>query len=148
MMNDWKEKACINITNLLKENEIMSEEFEDVTYGNGKLVQTAKLIVGESFRGKLVSLRASSKYPDRQNLIMEEENGTPFTVFTSGSLSYAVQDGKLEVGQTYRITRLENKPSKGGTSRTQFKIERLKSNGSIAAPGVNNVKPSGKAGTK
>ena len=123
----------------------MSEQFEDVTYGNGKLVKTAKLAIGDSFRGKLVSLQASSKYPDRQNLIMEEADGTPFTVFTSGTLSYAVQDGKLEVGQTYRITRLENKPSKGGTTRTQFKIERLKSNGVVAAPGVNNVKPSGKS---
>jgi hypothetical protein len=123
----------------------MSDEFEDVTYDNGKLVKTAKLAIGDSFRGKLVSLQASAKYPDRQNLIMEEGDGTPFTVFTSGTLSYAVKDGKLEVGQTYRITRLENKPAKGGTSRTQFKIERLKSNGSVAAPGVNNVKPSGKA---
>lgn len=122
----------------------MSEQFEDVTYGNGKLVKTAKLAVGDSFRGKLVSLQASSKYPDRQNLIMEETDGTPFTVFTSGTLSYAVQDGKLEVGQTYRITRLENKVTKTGTPRTNFKIERLKSNGSVASPGVNNTKPAGK----
>jgi len=123
----------------------MSEQFEDVTYANGKLVKTAQLAIGDSFRGKLVSLQASSKYPERQNLLMEEADGTPFTVFTSGTLNYAVKDGKLEIGQTYRITRLENKPAKGGTSRTQFKIERLKSNGSVAAPGVNNVKPVGKA---
>jgi hypothetical protein len=125
----------------------MSEEYEEITYGNGKLVKTAQLAVGDSFRGKLVSLQASTKYPDRQNLIMEEA-GEPFTVFTSGTLSYAVKDGKLEIGQTYRITRLENKPAKGGTTRTQFKIERLKSNGSVAAPGVNHAKPSGKAATK
>ena len=122
----------------------MSEEFEDVG-GAGKLVKTAKLTIGEAFRGKLVGLQESSKFEGRQNLLMEEANGTPFTVFTSGSLSYAVQDGKLEVGQTYRITRLENKPTKNGTSRTQFKIERLKSNGSVAAPGVNDAKPTGKA---
>lgn len=121
----------------------MSEEFEDVS-GLGKLVKTAQLAIGDSFRGKLVSLQTSTKYPDRQNLLMEESNGTPFTVFTSGTLSYAVKDGKLDVGQTYRITRLENKPSKGGTTRTQFKIERLKSNGAVAAPGVNDVKPAGK----
>jgi hypothetical protein len=120
------------------------EQFEDVTYGNGKLVKTAKLVVGESFRGKLVSLQASTKYPDRQNLLMEDETGAPFTVFTSGTLSYAVQDGKLEVGQTYRITRQENKATKTGASRTSFKIERLKGNGVVAAPGVNNVKPVGK----
>lgn len=119
------------------------EQFEDVS-GNGKLIKTAKLAVGESFRAKLVAFKASTKYPDRQNLLMEEADGTPITVFTSGSLSYAVKDGKLELGQTYRITRQENKPSKGGTTRTQFKIERLKSNGTVAAPGVNNVKPTGK----
>jgi hypothetical protein len=123
------------------------EQFEDVTYTNGKLVKTAQLAVGDSFRGKLVSLQASTKYPDRQNLLMEETDGTPFTVFTSGTLSYAVKDGKLEVGQTYRITRLEDKAAKGGTKRTQFKIERLK-NGKTAAPGVNNVKPSGKSVAK
>lgn len=122
-----------------------TEQFEDVTYGNGKLVKTAQLAIGESFRGKLVSLQVSAKYPDRQNLLMEETDGTPFVVFTSGSLSYAVKDGKLEVGQTYRITRQENRPSKGGTTRTQFKIERLKSNGAVAAPGVKNDKPRGKA---
>lgn len=120
-----------------------NEQFEDIS-GLGKLVKTAKLAVGESFRGKLVSLQVSSKYPDRQNLVMEEADGTPFLVFTSGTLSYAVKDGKLEVGQTYRITRQEDKAAKGGTNRTTFKIERLKSDGSAAGPGVNNVKPTGK----
>lgn len=123
----------------------MKEEFEDISSNNGKLVKTAKLAIGENFRGKLVALQESSKYEGRQNLIMEDATGAPFTVFTSGSLSYAVQDGKLEVGQTYRITRLENKPAKNGTSRTQFKIERLKGNGTVAAPGVKNEKPAGKS---
>ena len=148
--NEYKQLAKeasknMEYINSLKGEKMSAEQFEDVTYGNGKLVKTAKLVVGESFRGKLVSLQASTKYPDRQNLIMEEPDGTPFTVFTSGSLSYAVQDGKLEVGQTYRITRQENKATKTGTSRTMFKIERLKSNGSVAAPGVNDVKPVGKS---
>lgn len=123
-----------------------NEQFEDIS-NNGKLVKTAQLAVGASFRGKLVAVTASVKYPDKQNLVMEDQ-GEQFTVFTSGSLNYAVKDGKLEVGQTYRITRLENKASKGGTSRTQFKVERLKSNGSAAAPGVVDAKPTGKAATK
>lgn len=126
-----------------------TEQFEEVTYdGNGKLVKTAKLAIGDSFRGKLVSLQASSKYPERQNLTMEETDGTPFTVFTSGTLSKAVKEGKLEVGQTYRITRKENRTFKGQygqATETVFKIERLKGNGTVAAPGVNNVKPSGKS---
>jgi hypothetical protein len=141
-----KEQARNNMRfiNSLKENKMSEvEQFEDVS-GNGKLVKTAQLAIGDSFRGKLVSLQVSTRYPDRQNLCMEDTEGEPFLVFTSGSLSYAVKDGKLEVGQTYRITRLENKPSKGGTTRTQFKIERLKSNGSVASPGVNTIKPSGK----
>jgi hypothetical protein len=124
-----------------------NEEFEDVS-GQGKLVKTAKIAVGESFRGKLVGLQTSTKYPERQNLLMEESDGTPFVVFTSGTLSYAVKDGKLEVGQTYRITRQENQATKSGTPRTKFKIERLKSNGAVAAPGVNNAKPAGKSATK
>lgn len=120
------------------------EEFEEVPSGSGKLVKTAKLAIGESFRGKLVSLQNSTKYLDKQNLIMEDADGALFTVFTSGTLSYAVKDGKIEVGQTYRITRLENKPAKGGTTRTHFKVERLKANGAVAAPGVNDAKPAGK----
>lgn len=122
------------------------EEFEDVTF-DGKLIRTAKMTIGESFRGKLVSLQASTKYPDKSNLVMEDAEGEEFLVFTSGTLAYAVQDGKLEVGQIYRITRGENKPTKNGP-RTQFKIERLKANGTVASPGVNNVKPAGKAATK
>lgn len=120
----------------------MSEEFEEIS--KNKVVTTAKLAIGEAFRGKLTGLETSSKYEDKQNLLMEDANGAPFTVFTSGTLNYAVQDGLLEVGQTYRITRLESKATKNG-SRTQFKIERLRSNGSVAAPGVNNAKPAGKS---
>ena len=125
----------------------MSDEFEDVTYGNNKLIKSAKIAVGESFRGKLVALQTNNKYPEKQNLLMEDTEGNPFTVFTSGSLDFAVDKGQFEVGQTYRITREENKTFVGkfgkGTA-TQFKIERLKSNGAVAAPGVNHVKPSGK----
>lgn len=120
-----------------------TEQFEDIS-NNGKLVKTAQLPIGAAFRGKLVAIQPSTKYPDKNNLVMEDA-GEQFTVFTSGSLNYAVADGKLEIGQTYRITRLENKASKGGTSRTQFKVERLKSNGTVAAPGVVDAKPAGKA---
>jgi len=128
----------------------MSEEFEDVTYDT-KLVKSAKLEVGGSFRGKLIAIEDSKKYPDKKDLLMEETDGTVFKVFTSGSLDFAVEKGQFEVGQTYRITRQENKTFTGkfgkGTS-TQFKIERLKSNGTVAAPGVNNAKPAGKSATK
>ncbi len=124
-----------------------NEEYEDVTYGNNKLVKSAKLEIGGSFRGKLLGMQESTKYPGKQNLLMEEADGTPFTVFTSGSLDFAVSKGQFEIGQTYRITRQENKTFTGKfgkSSATQFKIERLKSDGNVAAPGVNNAKPTGK----
>lgn len=129
------------------------EEFEDVG-GSGKLVKTAKLAIGEAFKGKLIALKENTIFPGTDmekkvtNLLMEEANGTPFTVFPSGSLNYNIKDNLLEVGQTYRVTRLENKTTKTGVQRTQFKVERLKSSGVVAAPGVNNAKPTGKSATK
>lgn len=125
-----------------------NEEFDEVQSGfNGKIVRSAKLTIGESFRGKLLGLSNSSTYPDKQNLVMEDEKGEPFTVFTSGNLSKAVKEGKLEVGQIYRITRKENNSFTGKFGKvtsTDFKIQRLRSNGTAAAPGENNAKPAGK----
>lgn len=119
----------------------MSDQFEDITNTN-KTVSSAKLDIGGTIQGKLVAIEASQKYPEKKNLVMQNEAGEEVTVFTSGSLNYAVQDGKFEVGRTYLITRLENKMTKKGASRTQFQIQRLREDGSAAVPTENNSKPS------
>lgn len=118
----------------------MSDQFEDITNSN-KTVSSAKLDIGGTIQGKVVAIETSEKYPEKKNLVLLNEAGEEVTVFTSGSLNYAVQDGKFEVGRTYRITRLENKLTKRGASRTQFQIQRLREDGSTAAPTENNAKP-------
>lgn len=115
------------------------DQYEDLT--NGATISTAKMAIGETFTGKLVALETSKQYPDKQNLIMETEDGGEVTLFVSGSLNYAIKDGKFEVGRTYRITRLENKLTKKGASRTQFQLQRLKDDGAVAAPVVNESRP-------
>lgn len=116
-----------------------SNEFEDITGSGNKTLATARMAVGETFQGTLVELETNIKYPEKKNLVMEDEEGHRTVLFTSGSLNYAVQDGKFEVGRTYRITRVENKLTKKGQTRTQFQIQRLRADGSAAVPAENNT---------
>lgn len=118
----------------------MSGQFEDIT-GGIKTISSAKLDVGASIQGKLVELETNRQYPDKKNLVLETEDGQRVVVFTSGTLNYAVQDGKFEIGRTYLITRLESKKTKTGANRTQFQIQRLREDGTAAAPAENNTKP-------
>lgn len=117
-------------------------QFEDITQSDN-VVKSAKLDIGKSFQGKLLALEENGTYEGKKDLLMEDDKGDKFTVWVSGSLNYAVQDGKFEVGRTYRVTRLENKASKNG-SRTMFKIERLREDGSVSAPMENTAVPKGK----
>lgn len=122
------------------------EQYEDIT-NDGTVIKSAKMDIGGSFQGTLTAIEASVKYPEKKNLAFEDADGNPFVVFTSGTLNYAVVDGKFEVGRTYRVTRLENKLTPKGASRTQYRIERLKSDGQVAgAPSQNTEKPAGKKG--
>lgn len=121
-----------------------NNEYEDITSNGGKTVSSAKLAIGASIQGKLVALENNSLYEGKKNLILEDGEGNKTVVFTSGNLNYAVEDGKFEVGRTYRITRVENKLTKKGQSRTQFQIQRLKADGAVAAPAENNTKPTGR----
>jgi hypothetical protein len=121
----------------------MTPEFEDITQSDN-VVKSAKLAIGESFQGTLKALEENGVYDGKKDLIMVGADGKEFTVWSSGSLNYAIQEDKFEVGRTYRITRLENKASKNG-ARTMFKIERLKEDGSVAAPKTNATAPKGKS---
>jgi hypothetical protein len=118
-----------------------NEQFEDITRDNNVVI-TSKLAIGSSIQGKLLGLEANRNYPTNKNLILADAEGKTTTVLTSGSLNYAIKDGKFEVGRTYKITRLENKTIKGKSS-TQFQIQRLKEDGSVAAPVQNDAKPAG-----
>lgn len=116
-----------------------NDQYEDIT---SSVVAATKLDIGKSFQGKLLDIVDNAKYKEQgaKDLIMEDAEGKEFRVFTGGSLKYAIADGKFEVGRTYRVTRLENKTVKGKSS-TQFQIQRLRTDGSAAAPTVNDAKP-------
>lgn len=117
-----------------------NEQYDDIT---SSVVKATQIDVGSSFQGKFVRLEPNAKYGEEtgaKDLIMEDESGSEFRVFTGGSLKYAIAEGKFEAGRTYKITRLENKTVKGKPS-TQFQIQRLKADGSAAAPTVNDAKP-------
>lgn len=118
-----------------------NEQYEDITRDTNVVI-TSKLAIGASIQGKLLGMEANRNYPTNKNLILAGADGKTTTVLTSGSLNYAIKDGKFEVGRTYKITRLENKTIKGKSS-TQFQIQRLKEDGSVAAPTENNAKPAG-----
>lgn len=114
-------------------------DYEDIT---SNVVMATKLDIGGSFQGKLLEIVDNAKYAAQgaKDLIMEDEDGKEFRVFTGGSLKYAIKEGKFEVGRTYKVTRLENKTVKGKSS-TQFQIQRLRADGSTAAPTVSDSKP-------
>jgi hypothetical protein len=76
---------------------------------------------------------------------MEDEDGEELLVFPSGNLKYAIKDGKVEIGRTYLFTRLEDKPGKNGNPpSTNFRIQRLREDGAVAAPKTTKAKPTGK----
>ena len=123
--------------------QLNNDAFEDVTTSN-KAITTAKLTIGASFEGKFLGYEASVKYPGKDNVLIEDAEGNSVVVFTSGNLNYLKKDELLEVGRTYRFTRVENRTNKMGKSVTQFRIQRLKADGAVAAPTENNAKPAGR----
>lgn len=114
---------------------------EDIT-SSGNFVITSKLAIGATVEGKLLGLEVNRNYPDNKNLILENAAGEKVTVLTSGNLNYAIKDGKFEIGRSYVITRKENKMIKGKSS-TQYQIQRVRADGTVAAPTENNEKPAG-----
>lgn len=122
-------------------------DFEDITSEGSGVILSSKLDIGGSFQGKLVEFQQNRKYPKNQNLVMLGDDGETFTVLTSGTLNYAIKDNKFEIGRTYRVTRLENKDVKG-KSTTTFQIQRLREDGSTAAPTQNDEKPAGARNSK
>lgn len=119
------------------------EEWEEIT-DQKQVIKTAKMDVGAQLEGEILSIDKNPKYPDRSTLVMRVKSGDEVLVYPSGSLSYNIQDGKLEVGKIYLITRLPNKTTPNGASRTQFKVLRKKADGAAAGPEVSEQKPARK----
>jgi len=127
--------------------QLNNDAFEDIETQTAAIT-TAKLSIGAAFQGEFLGYEESRKYEGKQNLLIKDETGKELVVFTSGNLNYAKKDDLLEVGRVYKITRLENRINKKGLSITQFRIQRLKADGAVAAPTENNVKPEGRQSKK
>lgn len=137
----------------------MSIEWENVG-SKRKSVATAKLAVGASVEGKLVGIEenTNTQYIKKdkdgnvipaQKLLFEDANGEEFVVYPSGDLNYKIADGKFVPGILYKITRLENGPTKTGNMGSRFLVQAPKGTAeALAAQGstTSNTKPAGRKG--
>jgi hypothetical protein len=86
---------------------------------NPEFRKTSALEVGQSIEGTVIAFK-TSKIPgtDKEvtNVVMQDERGEKFTLCPSGNLVYAIRDGYLKVGNTYRLEREGSKKIRGMTS--------------------------------
>lgn len=90
----------------------------------GESLKATDLKIGESVIGTVTAIDESKKYPNSFFIHFENE-GEATRLFTAGNLSYKVKDGKISVGNTYKITRMDDTPStkKGVKPRTTFSVQ-------------------------
>lgn len=86
-------------------------------------VASTSLETGGSLEGFLIQI---DSYVDKDGLtktplFFKKEDGKIMRVYPSGNIRYAIEDGKLTIGQFTRITRVEDKKVKGKVS-SQFEI--------------------------
>lgn len=98
---------------------------DNLLEGNKSSVFASKMAIGESVIGTVKSL-TPSKFEGRFVVNMTGEHGEAFTLFPAGQLNYAIDDGLIEVGQTYRITRLESYTNKRGQEVSAFSVQTKK----------------------
>ncbi len=90
---------------------------------DGESFKSADMKIGESIEGKVTAIEESKTYPGAFHMFLDNA-GEISRIFTSGSLSYKIKDGKIAVGNTYRITRLADTPpkQKGSKARTTYEV--------------------------
>jgi hypothetical protein len=89
---------------------------------NGESIKATDIEVGESVEGKVTAITEHKEYGSF--FLFIENSGEVTRVFTAGNLTYKVKDGKIAVGNTYKITRLADTPpkKKGAKPRTTFEV--------------------------
>ncbi len=89
---------------------------------DGESMKATDLKIGESVIGKVTAIDKHKEY-ESYFLYLDNE-GEVTRIFTAGNLSYKVKDEKITVGNTYKITRLEDTPpkKKGAKPRTTFDV--------------------------
>lgn len=100
-------------------------EWVDALNSNGdrEFIKATDIEEGEAIEGKLVSISDNKKYEGKSYLHFQRADGTEFTLIPAGTLNYNIKDGKLAVGNEYRIIREGSKVLKNGkTTMTNFKV--------------------------
>lgn len=101
---------------------------------NTEFKKTSALADGQSIEGTVLAFKESSKFPGITNVVMQDEGGKSFTLTPSGNLKYAIRDGLLKIGNTYKIQREGTKKIKGMNSAV-FGIYPSKYNQKVEAAG-------------
>lgn len=78
----------------------------------------SKMEIGSELYGYVVDFPEGKYGP---NILMEDKDENTFTFAVSGNVKYLIKDGLIRPGLYTRITRLEDKISKGKVS-TQFDV--------------------------
>src|SRR4051812_30846978 len=87
-----------------------------------KAIAGTKMKTGETYEGYPVKFVQSHKYEGTNIIMKNKKSGELETFFTAGNFKYLITDGKIELGQLTRVTRLEDVKRKGKTS-SNFKVE-------------------------
>ena len=116
---------------------------EDTEWGekiatNTEFRKSSALEDGQSIIGTVVAFQESAKFPGNIAVVMIGTDGKKFALSPSGNLKYAIRDGLLEKGKTYKITREGTKKVKGMTS-TNFGIYPSKKNLAASAADSNDI---------
>lgn len=94
--------------------------FQSVNTSNTKKATGMK--VGETITGYVVRIEQSRKHENQSNMVIREESGAEYLLFSAGNLRYLLGDQKIKTGLLTQITRLEDKVVKGKPS-TQFDVQ-------------------------
>lgn len=84
-----------------------------------KFLKTSELENGQSIEGTVIAFKDSvipATGKKTTNVVFKLTSGETRTMAPSGNVAYAVRDGLLEVGRTYKITREGSTKIKGMTS--------------------------------
>lgn len=97
----------------IKKNDQTSQWGEKLNT-NFEYLKTSALEDGQSIEGTVLAFKASSKYPESApSIVMKLLNGDTKNVTPSGNLKYAIKDGLLKIGNTYKIQKEGSTKIKG-----------------------------------
>lgn len=83
---------------------------------NTEFVKASALEDGQSIAGTVLGFKDSVKFPGSTSVVMQGLDGKRFTLTPSGNLKYAIRDGHLKIGCTYKIQREGTTKIKGMSS--------------------------------